>query len=398
MVGKRRPHKTRLPYRKVVGKGEIPSGAEGAELELPQLLEEALVLSSESDNVDTAEINSQPTRDLPLELIDMICGFCPKKFHLLFVNKRWFSMALPHVYAYPNLTPPTFAAFVEVISKYKELGGMVRELDLVKIAQVGRNSMVSRLLRRCSPKIELFRAPQSHFGYSPMISLSSCLRLKFLDLSLVSETLDLPQLFKTIQQFHDLEVLLFPRSSIKCNDDAQICWPPNLRQLGLSGGFPSLFLETTDFPPSLTQLYISNCPYMTTESLNSLLGRIGRQLVYLSLTYPIPNLNQSALDFVFLQCPNLVTLQVSVDYMSNAALDPDSIPEGHSLRNLLIRSSGLMGHSDKIRPSDVLLATESLTSLRRISVSLLLGWNPENSSLLGLADEMTQRGGGVWMK
>ena len=56
-----------------------------------------------------------------------------------------------------------------------------------------------------------------------------------------------------------------------------------------------------------------------------------------------------------------------------------------------------MGHADKIRPGDVLLATDYLKNLKRISTSFQLGWSPESSTLMGLVELMNERGGGVWL-
>ena len=63
----------------------------------------------------------------------------------------------------------------------------------------------------------------------------------------------------------------------------------------------------------------------------------------------------------------------------------------------MLLSSGLMGHSDKIKPAHVLMATDELVHLRRLSASLLLGWHPESEALNGLVDVLNERGGGVWM-
>jgi len=401
MVGKRRPHKTRPPYKRIVGTAVRDAAATEAEADSDVDLDAVDIggLSlAPREEVDGGTRGAPSTPgDFPLEIIDMICAQCEKKFPLMLVNRRWHLMALPHVYAEPGLTPTSFPHFVQAISSDRELGSNVRALDLSTISQVGKNSMVSRLLRRCSPKLEVFVAPQSHFGYSPMISLAGCERLKYLDLGLVSETLDLAHLFATIQKFHELEVLHFPRSSIKCDDNEAIEWAPNLRQLGLSGGFPSRFLEQTAFPPTLTTLSISNCPYLGTTALNKLLERVGPQLLRLSLAYPVPHLSADAADCVLMQCPNLRVWQVSVDYVSSAALDADLIPHGHPLRQLMLLSSGLMGHSDKIKPAHVLMATDELVHLRRLSASLLLGWHPESEALNGLVDVLNERGGGVWM-
>lgn len=435
MVGKRRKHKTVVPYRKITGSGsaDVPAHVqnlglrtrrahnrtygpgppgedprrrdhpdhepkhsddevEESEGEYDEEIDEQLV-----EELENLSVKPPKTRNLPLEIIDIICFYCADRYPLLFVNHNWHEMAIKHLYAKPKLSPRNFFQFVQAISQERLLGSNVKDLDLVKIAQVGEKSMTSRLLRRCSPKLERFIAAQSHFGYLPMISLAACHRLKVLDLSLVSETVDLPQLFKTISNFHDLEVLHFPRSSIACPEDAEMPWAPNLTQLGLSGGFPAGFLEHTQFPPSLTQLQISNCPYLTTASLIDLLVRIGPQLTTLAVTYPVPQLAGTALDSVFFLCPNMKTFHVSIDYISRSALDPELMPLSHPLQNLYLLSSGMIGHSEKIKPSDVFMATDQLPDLKRVTASLLMGWKPDSEVLMALVETMNERDGGVWM-
>lgn len=326
----------------------------------------------------------------------MVCDLLPSCVALMFVNRRWFWVAVQYVYRTPKLRSSNFGQFMTALSENRQLGTLVRALDLVEIAQIGKNSMLSKMLHRCAPNLKAFIAPQSHFGYAPMVSLAYCTKLEALDLSLVSEKIDLAKLFGIISNFRQLRVLYFPRSSLSCDIDARMAWPPNLRRLGLSGGFPAHFIESTAFPASLNDLQITNCPHLTTESFVTLLTRTGAQLKKLAVIYPNPLLTEHALDLVFLLCPHLRKLQVSVDYMSNAALDVEQIPENHPLVSLSLVSSGLMGHSDKIRPGDVLLATDYLLHLRTLFTSLLLGWNPESSSLMGLVDVLNRRGGGVW--
>ena len=360
-----------------------------------------------NDQIEQSDSNSEPIpkdyiSNLPIDILDDICQKLPSCVPLLFVSRKWFVISCRYVYASPHLISSNFSPFLQTLTENKILGPLVRELNLVSIAQIGKNSMLSKLLHKCSINLRLFVAPQSHFGYAPMISLSHCTHLEVLDLSLVSEKIDLAKLFKIICKFKELRVLYFPRSSLACtaelDEDANSSmeWPPNLMRLGLSGGFPSHFIETTNFPKTITDLQITNCPYLTRQSFNHLLSKMGPQLKKLAVLYPLALLNEDALDYVFLMCPNLKSLQVSVDYLTDEALDPTRTPLNHPLTTLSLYSSGLMGHSDKIRPGDILLATDYFLNLKVVQASLLLGWKPESSTLMGLVEVLYERGGGVW--
>lgn len=383
MVGKRRARKTRPPFKRYVGTGSIDGIA-------PEVSQEE---ESNEDSVQVVESNSSRLK-LPYELIEMIVAKCPRRFPLLFINSQWYNATLSHMYSRPTLTSKNFAQFVEAITRDRRLGSFVTDLDLVDIAQMGKNSMTARLLRRCSPRLERFIAPQGHFGFSPVLALGSCHRLKVLDLRLVTEMVDLPKLLATISTFPFLEAMSFPRSSIRCDDCSKLKWPPNLKSLHLAGGISGDFLAVTNFPPTLRDLTMAHCPFVTTESLLIFLSRIGHQLRTLGLFYPMPLLSATALDTVLIMCPFVVSLRLSVDYASSRLLD---VPD-HPLRNLSIASSGMMGHANKLRPSDLLLATEHLTQLTRLSVSFQLGWNPQSDSLNALIEILNERGGGVWLE
>lgn len=377
-----------------------PNSAESTDEALLQAAQQ-LNVHTKSDKPNPRPSISEQTKPdyiskLPVDVMDLICQHLPSCVDLMFVNRKWFLVAVKHVYRSPDLKSSNFGQFVTALTEDKQLGKLVRVLDLVNIAQIGKNSMLSRILHRCASNLKLFIAPQSHFGYAPMTSLSHCAYIEALDLSLVSEKVDLGKLFEIISKFAYLKILYFPRSSLSCDVDANMAWPPNLRRLGLSGGFPQHFIESTMFPKTLTDLQITNCPNMTSESFLTLLTTTGPQLKKLAVLYPNRMLGEHALDFVFMLCPHLRTLKISVDYMTNAALDMERIPIGHPLISLSLVSSGLMGHSDKIRPGDVLIATDYFKNLRMLFTSLLLGWNPESSSLMGLVEVLNSRGGGVW--
>lgn len=376
---------------------------------------------------------------LPNEVLEMVFSHIPAPIsvELLYVCRRFYYVGLSFLYYRPILNVSNYPKFVAAITGSsstssssssqvmkgnrgfinrtyqasnsnhgKDLGGLVRILDLQNIIQSGKNSYTARVLRRCSAHLVEFLAPQTSFGYSPLISLSACSQLKVLDLSLVSETVDLRLLFTAISNAQHLEKLAFPRSSIFCHEYDNI-WPPKLWQLCLSGGICNDFIMSTTFPTTVTDLVITHCPFVNGESVRHLCARLGSQLRALKVFYPMPVLRPDALDPIFGLCPNLKSLSVSVDYISRHMFEDMTLAYdsktgthvGHGLRHLRLDSSGMLGQSHKLEPIDVSLAIldEKLPKLTQVQVSVKLGWNPKSDDMMELAEILSDKDGGVWL-
>ncbi|CAI4408365.1 CBM_collapsed_G0014730.mRNA.1.CDS.1 [Saccharomyces cerevisiae] len=300
----------------------------------------------------------------------------------LLVCRNWYAMCLPKLYYAPALTSKNFNGFVDtiIINKKKNLGHYVFELNLSTILQSGRNSFVSKLLRRCCSNLTKFIAPQTSFGYAPLISLKSCHDLKFLDLGLVSETVKLKELFSAIKNFTKLTHLSFPRSSIDCQGFQDIQWPQNLRYLKLSGGITNEFVIDTKWPTTITTLEFSYCPQITELSIYSLLSQIGDNLKHLFFHYPMPSLAENSLDHVFTYCANLISLQLMVDYCSKWCFSEFMLSKlveyDRPLKTLYLECSGSLGLASKIHPDDLTIAIleSRLPCLKNICVSPKLGF------------------------
>lgn len=399
MVNKRRARKVCAPYKRYVGTG-LPT-EDGEQIDHDSNGEseglDELELAAGIESIDLiARIDGVPEAALgvPAEVFRIIMDYSSNHWRFLTVNSKWFEEVIKFVYKRPKLSPRNFGEFVTVISTHRSLGAYVCDLDLTQIIQTGKNSLTARLLTRCSPRLELFIAPQSNFGYSPLLSLRHCKRLRTLDLGMVSEKVDLPKLIAAVEEFQDLEVMRFPRSSIMCECD-HLDWPPNLRTLGLAGGLTAQFLESTVLPSTVTTLELSNIPTASTSSITTLLARIGPQLKRLVVMYPLQGISANALDSVLLMCPNLKSLTVSVDYVSDELFA--FVPENHPLETLKLLSSGMIGHSDKIRPLHITASLDSLPFLTRVGASLQLGWNPNNDAIIELASQLEDRNGGLWL-
>ena len=295
--------------------------------------------------------------------------------------------------------------FVQTISSSSSLGSLVKVLDLRKIIQSGKNSFTSRLLRRCSASLQTFIAPQTSFGYAPLISLRQCKNLKNLDLSLVSETVDLRGLFLAIRNASQLEKLEFPRSSVFCQEYDNI-WPANVWYLGLSGGISNDFVVESTFPITITHLSLSHCPFVKSESVRNLAGRLGPHLTSLQVLFPLPALRPNTLDNILWLCPKLRSFSVSVDYISRHVFAEPNLPHDdsgrilpHPLKFLTLDSSGMLGQSRKIEADDVSLAImeDKVPELTHVRISNKLGWNPAQEDVCELIEVLAERDGGVWI-
>lgn len=422
IVNKRRPRKIRPPYRRY-GPGVATETLLDSEFEKVDVLSASLqylklkddaeangqniddIFNLEDDETNSVSVSS--INRLPPEILDNIFEFLPKPISpdILYVNRLWCSLLLPRLYECPKLDARNYPKFIATIGSSNHLGGHVKILDLRGIVQSGKNSSTAKVLRRCSKGLRSFIAPQTSFGYSPLISLKNCTELRTLDLALVSETVDLRQLFQAISSAKYLERLSFPRSSVFCTDYDHL-WPPNLWHLCLSGGISNEFLMVTKFPKTITNLIMTHCPFITTDSVHNLFSRLGSHLTTLKVVYPMPGLRPNALDSVFRLCPKLKSLSVSVDYISRHMFEISNMPFdqytcetlSHPLTSLNLDSSGSLGQAHKIEPFDISLAIleEKLPYLKRVSFSFKLGWNANSEDMIELAEILEQKDGEVW--
>jgi hypothetical protein len=453
MANKRRPRKIRPPYRRYGPGPDVLEGGQECVAGLSKSLsslsiagvnksaeslqavlevvnsDEVLVEGSEISEVseisdsdvhsDVASVHSDDcccccsssssssSSYLPPEVVDIILSYLPRPVspEILYVSRAWYVAGMAHVYACPRLNVGNYSKFVETISSSHSVGNMVKILDLRNIIQSGKNSYTSRLLRRCSSSLETFIAPQTSFGYAPLVSLRQCTELKTLDLGLVSETVDLRELFLAIRNAKKLERLEFPRSSVFCKQYDHV-WPTNIKYVGLAGGISNAFVTETIFPRTITHLSMNHCPFITSETLRSLCGRLGGHLTNLKVTFPLPALRPNALDSILMLCPNLNVLHVSVDYLSRYVFADLNMPTdsrghvvAHPLKYLTLDSSGMLGQAGKIQADDISLAIleDKLPKLTHIRISNKLGWNPENEEMCELLEVLETRDGGVWV-
>lgn len=229
-------------------------------------------------------------------------------------------------------------------------------------------------------------APQTSFAINSFAALSKCVRLRYLDLSLVPASIEMEQLFNTLSTMNDLETLFFPRSSRpgvtpwtegpEIEKGARYTWPPRLKALHLAGGVDNYFLkwQLIHAPKTLERLSIQHCSQAYVGGLMDCLEVLGPQLQHLTIRHPMTKLFPSALDHILLLCPSLIAFRVSADYISHSFFE--SIPQSHPLRILELDCSSTAGVEVGIDPDTIFDAVEEgrLPDLRSVRVHARLAW------------------------
>ncbi|EGV66050.1 hypothetical protein CANTEDRAFT_119174 [Yamadazyma tenuis ATCC 10573] len=322
----------------------------------------------------------------------------------LCLNKMFYNVVLPMIYGYPTLKATNFFSFVETVSSNKKLGEHIKQLDLSYVIQSGKNSFVAKLLKRSKKNLDIFVAPQTSFGLAPLVALKNCENLRVLDLRLVSETLNLSELFNSIRNLDKLTSLSFPRSSIEMDSKLmnQIHWPPTLSSLRISGGISDEFLMKSTLPSTITNLEFAHCPHIKDEGIKSLLYKFGKNLKTLRVEYPMPKLRDDSLDIIWDYCPNLTVLSIYVDYISGSFFDDFNLrflDHQRPLKTLYIDSSGMLGTSTKLNPLDLAIALidKRLPMLKFIRCTAKLGWDPKSDLLSTIIEELEDRNGGLYL-
>lgn len=445
MTNKSRPKKTRgVFYKKYVygvsrpDVGEIDDYEEnwedsegwtienvGSKKKLVRSKQKSVSISSssgleEDDDDQKCSIEKKEEKlKLPLELIMKILEYTSNPYctnHLLLCRAIYWSF-LWKIYEHPKLRSNNLLTFLDVISgdnaAFVRLPGesdafipknlkllmkrkyqnMVKCLDLSGVVQSGKNSYMSKLLRRTSNSLEVFISSQSSFGAAPLVSIKSCLHLKVLDLRLVSESVNLAELFKSIQCLPELEQLCFPRSSVTC-DEFEFEWPQKLWYLRLQGGITDFFAANVRFPETITNLEFAHCPHLTRAGLDNILSNIGINLKRLSITYPMPKIGDDGADRAFWFCPNLKNFLVDIAYISWELFSEELLvvleEYERPLKSIVIESTGYMGMCEKLSPNDITIAVdeERLPCLERLGLSAMLGWDFKSDDMNDMISEL----------
>lgn len=361
-----------------------------------------------------------PPIHLPDEILVQILEFVDKSYNsqvtlasCCLLSHQWFTAAVPYLYRHPNLYGNKFEPFIKAICPSKNLhvrksplAGLVKVLDMSGLVHQGSKSTTARLLSRTKYSLEEFVAPQASFGFNCLAGLAKSSNLRSLNLSLVSESPPLLDLFKAISHLEKLTTLRLPRSagfSVKV-DSSQVVWPPNLENLCLSGGIDNHFLHgVVELPVSLRGLTVEHCPMLHGSDIVHFLNNAVRPLPSVEnlKLASLPRLTESSLDCILSVLPGLTKLSISVDYITPTFFDlannleykeyyAANLYSRHDwtrhewregrfsqLKTLELTNSGNPGVEDKISPIDILIAIEEgqLPDLRQVRVAKSLLWH-----------------------
>lgn len=133
---------------------------------------------------------------------------------------------------------------------------------------------------------------------------------------------------------------------------------------------------------TLTHLTIEHCPNISAAFIWNLLPTLADHLTHLRISDRMPRLSDDALDGVLYMAPNLRSLSIAVDYITErfcANWEPHSAPHAHSLETLELDDSGgadLWREEFKVTATALFFAVSDgvLGKLRRVRVRKRLGW------------------------
>ena len=225
-----------------------------------------------------------------------------------------------------------------------------------------------------------------------LAALSKCTKLRFLDLSFVSESIALSELLHSTASIPKLEILHLPRSSgheAHNRPIREVAWPTNLRELRISGGLSDeTVVSLTTLPQSVSSLSIRNCTRLSMLTIRPLLEIRGDQLHRLEIVAPITALQVSRgpLDNVLNWAPNLRYLQISVEFLTADSFATDEDDKKHeSLKTLYLHCFDPALCED-VFPSDVLegIFFGKLTGVRILGIHERLGWKDNDRDIQGL--------------
>ncbi len=162
-----------------------------------------------------------------------------------------------------------------------------------------------------------------------LAALSKCSKLRHLDLSYVSQSLEAADLCRATSKLNHLETFHYPHSGLlppspgSPNAEFAIC-PNHVRELFISGGLK--FHETAysyiRWPSSLTHLSIEACPLVFKDNFRVILEGLGPQLRYLKVGKGMQGIRRGGLNDILHQLPQIYHLSISLDYIDHGWTRP----------------------------------------------------------------------------
>ena len=160
-----------------------------------------------------------------------------------------------------------------------------------------------------------------------LAALSKCARLRYLDLSLVSEAFSPHELSHTLRRLRNLKTLRFPRAGSQSYSTLFDCLPGGVQECIVTGGLRSYnakerlalgeFAYAIHPPTTLTRFTIGNCDQLRLQDIEWIVATNNMpHLEYLEVEKQIPRVMDELFTSSLLRTSNIRHLCVPLDLLS----------------------------------------------------------------------------------
>ena len=235
-----------------------------------------------------------------------------------------------------------------------------------------------------------------------LAALSKCTELQRLDLSLVSQSIQLSDLLRSSQKLEQLKVMKLPKAWTPpyTGYETRYCknWPPNAKEVHLNGAFYEINLTILcNLPDSATHLWIEQRYELHPASLlSSFLQVKGSKLEFLRLVQrPTRNHTRALLREVHKYCSSLQYLSVNIElFVFHDSNSTEGLLPTPKYSRLDLDYFGVPGFGPSLswmltQVVDLLYG-DKLPNLRKLGIARSLGWtdSPYHTSQLSDLDDL----------
>ena len=241
------------------------------------------------------------------------------------------------------------------------------------------------------------------FLHSRVISLaaiSKSYQLRQLDLTLVSQSIELSDLLRALKKLESLEKLLLPKawSAPYRGYETMFCkeWPGKLKEIHLNGVFNEINLTTLrNIPKTATHLWIEQRYELQSASfVSTFLEAAGGHLRFLRfLQRPTSDWSRPMLQAIHTHCRQLEHLSINVELFAARGMDVlQGLKPTPTYSRLDLDYSGIPGFGKRLgwslRQLVDVLYDNALPSVRKVGIARSLGWteSPEMASQIADID------------
>jgi len=218
------------------------------------------------------------------------------------------------------------------------------------------------------------------FRINALAALSRCSKLRYLDLSLVSERIPQLDLCRSLSMIKGLESLGYPRSGSTDAETFLGTVPIGLKDVHVNGGLQDgLLLHdinkrlTTQIEPlTLTRLTIGNCPKLSKDGVWTIVEHYSINLEYLKIGNHMSALRNDPLDGILGILGSLRHLSIPVDYITGFFFWGKSKDDPYLLETIELDCIWPAGNQAEAINSDVIwdaVADGAFGRLRRVNLA-----------------------------